>query len=343
MRTSSRLLHSLVFSAGLLATLRLAAAVADRFDPLESRAYGLQDRQRVADLLRDSSQVQTLVLGNSHAGSIDAVTLGKGSIVLNRGGGDLFEVSLYARSLLQRLPHLRLLIITISPFSLDWDNAADNAMAIRRIHAYTALPTWHYLPSDAFRLMVGKLDPYAGLTSVVRSDAWQGVFHAIAGRRSQSPTTTAAGPVNAGCGQRTSKQLDEHADHRAQDAITTMESMARVRSDIHGRALKALTDITLLAKERHVDIVLITPPYWHSYSTRLAAKIPDIAGPVREFADQRLIPYLDHRSDPDFAEDPTAFYDSDHLDHCGAARFTQEVMGQLFSRPTPQDPPHAQP
>ncbi len=333
--------RTLLFSAGLLAAVRLAAACATTLDPLESSAYGRQDRERMAALLADPLPVEALVLGNSHAGAIDAATLGASAQVLNRGGGDLFEMRLYAAALLPRLPRLRRLYLTLSPFSLDWDNSADAAMKVRRVHAYAALPGWSFLPGDAFRFLMGKADPWIGVTQVLRGDSWKGVLLAALGRRPASAerqTLEGAAPAMAAepCPLRSAADLDRHARRRAQEVAATVAAMAALQPDIRPRALRALETMIGQAQARGMAVTLVTPPYWRRYAADLARDMPkaavDGAVAARRLAARLQVPYLDHSQDPRFIDDAAAFRDGDHLNACGAARFTRALLAEEAGR-----------
>lgn len=333
-REPQRLFRTLLFTAGLLAALRLAAFCATTLAPLESTAYGRQDRRRVTDLLRDPSQVETLVLGNSHAGAIDAATLGPSAQVLPRGYGDIFEMRLYAAALLPRLSRVEHLYITISPFTLDWDNAADEALKIRRIHAYSALPSWTFRKGDAFSLMVGKVDPWIGVTQVLRGDSWKGVLLGALGRqgsvdaglRSDAAAVSTALSAVDNCPHRSDADLDRHARRRAQEVATTVAAMAAQRLGIRSTALSALDDIIAMAQEQGVAVTLFTPPYWRRYATELGRQLPslvsDNGADLRRISARWHVPYLDHSADSRFVDDASAFSDSDHLNPCGAAGFT---------------------
>ena len=326
----------MLFFAGLLAALRLAAAIATALDPLESTDYGRQDRRRMAELLREADRVELLVLGNSHAGAMDAASLGPAALVLNRGGGDIFEMRLYAAALLPRLPRLRRLYVTVSPFTLAWDNTADEAMKIRRVHAYAALPGWRFLPGDAFRFLVGKADPWLRLTEVVRADAWKGVLLAALGRRPAAVQTEAASlaapSVGHRCPARSAADLDRHAARRAAEIAATVGAMAAAQPDIRSAALQALEAMVTQARAREVEVLLFTPPYWRRYASELDRLEPALAtgdaDDLRRLAARLQVPYRDHAADPRFADDAAAFFDGDHLNPCGAARFTRLLLAE---------------
>ena len=347
-RGPQRLLRTLLFTAGLLTAVRLAAFCATTLAPLESTAYGRQDRHRVADLLRDPSQVDALVLGNSHAGAIDAATLGQSAQVLNRGGGDVFEMQLYAAALLPRLPHLRHLVIAVSPFTLAWDNTADEAMKIRRVHAYSALPTWRFLSGDAFRLLLGKVDPWIGLTQELRGDSWKGVLLAALGRPvdagsdADAATAQAAPGAADDCPRRSGADLDQHAERRAAEIATTVTAMAAQQPDIRSAALPALEAIVAEAQGRGIEVLLFTPPYWRRYTTELSRRLTSLASDsgadLRRLAARRQVPYLDHAADSRFVDDASAFRDGDHLNPCGAARFTRLLLAEQQDQRPPAAP-----
>ena len=83
--------------------------------------------------------------------------------------------------------------------------------------------------------------------------------------------------------------------------------------------LKEMVDF---CNDRHVQLVLITTPCWHSYYDRLdkeqLARMYDLTS---KFQQEYHLPYFDYLKDQRFGAND--FYDSNHLSDVGAIKFTK--------------------
>jgi hypothetical protein len=247
---------------------------------------------------------------------------------------DLFEVEKYAGFLVDRLPNLKSVFITISYYSFSRDNATFEPFRTRRIGFYSTVPVWSPVAGDGSNFLLGRLDAFTHISSVVRSDNWQGVWTALTkDATSEIPfpydgvhTTSVWG----GCSHYTAEQLEKHAREIAGRNVTSSRQMAGVHPGLEQDAFEALARTIERLQSNGIRVVLFTPTYYEKYTQYFAEDGSDMIDDMKERVDKLQqtyhVEYYDFSTDADIKGQPELFYNSDHLGECGHTVFTAKLL-----------------
>jgi hypothetical protein len=329
------LVRTACFLLGFWALANALGSLADAVAPMN--VYAQSQAERFSALMADSAEVEAIALGNSHSEAIDFGVLGLQGHRLARGGTDLFEVKLYAQSVTPVLPKLRVAFIAISYFSFARNNLLFDDTRNLRIELYALLPTWRPLPGDHRLWLLGKLQRYFRIMSLVRPDNWHDVFMAgltVKTEEAADPMTTSLTPWGT-CAHYTASQLEVMGnDIGTKAASRHLESLA-LDPLVETQAYEALAQTVELLQSHGVRVVLFTPPYYAAYNQRFSevapAMINNMYRAVENLQAQYAVEYYDAAALPAFSTHPELFFNSDHLNECGMrgfAAYLQPMMAE---------------
>lgn len=320
------------FVIGISLIFNLLGTLADRTAPLEDWRVEHQQRVEVVEARRD--RIEAVTLGNSHSDSIDYSVLGIEGQSLAFAAADLFEVEKYAAYLDERLPNLKTVFIAISYYSFSRDNATFEPFRTRRIRYYSMVPTWSPIQGDIPNFLLGRLESYTHVMSVVRSDSWEGVW---AGLANDAPpvnlfpfdgviTTSAWGT----CSHYTAEQLESHAWDIANRNVTSSSQMAAVHQGLEQDTFNALARTIERLQSKGIRVVLFTPTYHERYNAYFMEQGSHIYEDMKLRMDvlqqTYQVEYYDFSSDPELTNQPELFYNSDHLSECGHKFFSAKLL-----------------
>lgn len=97
--------------------------------------------------------------------------------------------------------------------------------------------------------------------------------------------------------------------------------------------ISALIDMIMYAKENEWIPVLVTTPYLSEYNSAVKKRDPDFLNDFYAVIDYVIektdIKYFDYSEDARFSNEYTFFFNTDHLNYQGAARFTGILMEEV--------------
>lgn len=309
--------------------IQLLAYISETFVPDGNAGFLSLDKTKVHQLLEQSATIKAIAIGNSHSAAINFEALEHDGYTLVRHGGDLFETQYYIENLTPKLPVMDTVLISISYFSFHQDNHFATDRDIRRIHMYTVVPNWWFISGDIRNYIIGRLHPIVPVMSVSRSDNWRGVFEAI-----KQGKTFELELADTGCKYKDVPALEESAKSTfAEDMRMTNEAIAG-HANLSGDIYQTLVDTTKYLQERNIRLIFFTPPYHEKYNKLYEAKAPDMLKVMRQNM-QRLqteqnVEYYDLSTDETFTYDNHLFFDSDHLNRCGAQVFSTKFRQMIF-------------
>jgi hypothetical protein len=295
-----------------------AGTISRQYPPGGGVASKLANLERVA-ARADSAEI--LVLGNSHAHAFDETLLGGRVARIGLAWNDAFEVEHQVQVLLPDMPRLRAAIIAISYTTFHRDNALgdhDRFIDSRRLF-YAEYPLGGWIR--------GAFGTYAVARTywLSRSDHWYGV---VAGLRHGENDETDERPALS------EAELDEHAEIRAAQFIESAEAMEELDPGLPKATYGALSRTIALLREHGVDVVLLTPPYHHSYDRRMAESTypSEARWLARRLAREHRVTWIDAGGLEDFAFRNALFRDSDHLNGRGRSEFTRWLLEEMGTR-----------
>lgn len=317
----------------------ILGAAADRVAPLED--WRTEHQQRMDFLEARQDQIVAITLGNSHSDALDYSVVGIEGQSLAFAAADLFEIEKYATLITDELPNIKIVFIAISYYSFSRDNAVLEPFRTRRIRFYSLVPTWSPIRGDASNFVLGRLESYTRVMSVVRSDSWRGVWSELTNDApSENPfaydgirTTSAWGE----CSHYTRAQLEAHAREIAVRNVGSSGQMAALHQGLGQDAFDALARTFERLQSKGIRIVLFTPTYYEKYTGYFAENgsymIDDMRDKLEKLRLTYPVEYYDFSNDPQIENQPELFYNSDHLGDCGRRIFSAKLLEAMNSHP----------
>jgi hypothetical protein len=326
------LIKAIFFVISLSLTFNVLGTVADRTAPLDD--WRAEQDAHAATLETRKDQIEAVTLGNSHSDAIDYSVLGVEGQSLAFAAADLFEIEKYAGVLVDQLPNLKSVFITISYYSFSRDNATFEPFRTRRIGFYSIVPVWSPIAGDAPNFLLGRLDSFTHILSVVRSDNWQGVWTQLNKDTSSEDLFPYDGvhttSVWGECSHYTAEQLEIHAREIAGRNVSSSSQMAASHPGLKQDAFAALAGAIEGLQSNGIRVVLFTPTYYVRYTEYFAENgsdmIDDMQDQVNQLQKTYQVEYYDFSNDPDIKDQPELFYNSDHLSECGHEVLTAKLL-----------------
>lgn len=330
------LLKMTFFVLGLWLLLNILGYVADRIAPLS--VWYERAEKDYTNLIKQKDTIQAVSLGNSHSEAIDFDTLGVRGQTLARAGADLLEVERYAASVVDSLPGLETVFITLPYYAFSWDNSTRNNTQILRIELYAMLPIWKAVEGDGGNLVLGKLHRVTRLMSVARPDHWHDVIYSevdFSTLFSNSPEFDAVSvETSKSCPHLTPVEQERHAQEIAGKNVASSRAMANTRQGLSEDAFEALADTVEHLQGKGVRVILYTPPYYEAYTTHFVDQGSDIIvqmhQAVRRLQEEYQVEYYDFSKDPNLTTQYELFVNSDHLNDCGAKAFSERLLQAML-------------
>ena len=332
-------IKALAFLVVISLTSNVMGTLADRVAPLDDWRVGQQ--KRLSDLRTRSEQIEAITLGNSHGDAIEYSVLGIEGQSLAFSAADLFEIEKYAAYVADRLPNLRTAFIAISYYSFSRDNATFEPFRTRRIQYYSMVQTGTPIYGDLSNFVLGRLESYTHVMSVVRSDSWKGVW---AGIIDDGPalnpfpydgfTTESAWGT---CSHYTAKQLETHARDISKRNVISSGQMAAFHFGLTQDSLDALARTIEELQSQDIRVILFTPTYYEIYNEYFmeqdAAMMEDMHQNIEELQQTYHVEYYDFSQDPEITNQADLFYNSDHLGNCGRQVFSAKLVDAMNAKP----------
>jgi hypothetical protein len=317
---------------GVSLILNLLGSLADRVAPLEG--WRVEHQQRVENLDARRDQIEAITLGSSHSDAVDYSVLGMDGQSLAFAAADLFEVEKYAAYMSDRLPNLKAVFIAVSYYSFSRDNATFEPFRRLRIRYYSMIPAWSPIRGDISNFVLGRLESYAHVMSVVRSDGWEGVWLGLVDKEQATKPVQFDGVVTTSawgtCSHYTAEQLESHAWDIANRNVTSSSQMAAIHQGLEQDAFEALARTIERLQSKGIRVVLITPTYYERYNIYFMEQgsymYEDMRLRLGELQQIYQVEYYDFSTDPEIAVHPEFFYNSDHLGDCGRKVFTAKLL-----------------
>jgi len=330
-------IKALAFLIGTSLIFNALGSLADHVAPLEN--WRVEYQQRVEKLEARRDQIEAITLGNSHADSIDYSVLGLEGQSLALAAADLFEIEKTVLSMDDELPKLKTAFITLSYYSFSRDNAKFESLRSRRVGFYSLILVWSPIRGDLSNFLMGKLDAYTHIMSVVRSDGWKGVWLGL---------LPSASPINpfpydgvhttsvwGDCFHYTAEQLESHAREIAGRNVSSSMQMAAIHPGLEQDAFDALARTIERLQSRGIRIVLFTPTYYEKYNEYFMEQGSYMIDDMKQLTDKLQqtyqVEYYNFSDDPEITTQPELFYNSDHLSECGHRVFSAKLLEAMES------------
>lgn len=330
---------AVLFVIGLGLIFNVLGTAADKFAPLEEWRTEHQQRLDILDARHET--IEAITLGNSHSDAVDYSVLGMQGQSLAFAAADLFEVERYATLMTDELPNLKTVFIAVSYYSFHRDNATYEPFLTRRIQFYSMVPTWSPIRGDAYNFVLGRLESYTHVMSVVRSDNWKGVWSELSSDISSENSFPYDGVLTTSrwgkCAHYTETQLDSHAKEIAARNANSSDRMVAIHQGLEQDAFDALARTIEQLHAKGIRVVLFTPTYYEKYTEYFTDADPNVIdemqGKIENLQQDDPVEYYDFSNDPEIENQPELFYNSDHLSDCGRKIFSAKLLQAMNEHP----------
>lgn len=326
------ILKTSAFLAIAILLLHGLARLAEQWAPDGTLFFLQVDDSNVKTLLRHAHEAEAIALGSSHGDDVDFSEMDYRGYQLSRAWGDIFETQYYLDYFVPRLPNLKVVLIAMSYFSFDWDNAASQRLNVRREQLYRAVGAWSPIPGDTALFVRAKATELVPVKSILREDNWQQIVYALlSGERPESALET----LTDDCSPLTVEDLTRHAEIRAGEQIQMASDIAQTHQHVRMDTFKTLAETVRELQEKEIRVVLFTPPYYEAYTRVYQEEDPETIAFMKDrlaFLQRTYdVEYYDFSQDARFVGDHTLFKDSDHLNSCGRELFSRMLNDQLLT------------
>jgi hypothetical protein len=268
--------------------------------------YSLK-RERVEQRILD---VKILITGSSHSFyAIKPRALNQNAFSFAYFSQDLFYDTRLLLKYAPRAPSLKLVIIPISYFSLE-SKLGDTIEKWRSpfYHKVYGIPAAE--PLD--------VKNYSFIALYGASETQSLIF-----RRFSSQNTEL---IDADGGPPKGFPNNERSDLSSEAALARHH--ASMRPDLVDENVRYLSEAVEVLKSRSVAVVFVTTPVYKSYYSHLnPAAYTRMQEAIRSMSEQNGIQYHDYMKDPRFGE--SDFFDCDHLNVSGMAKFTEILKNEI--------------
>ncbi|MGB1253664.1 MAG: hypothetical protein ACPG8W_23840 [Candidatus Promineifilaceae bacterium] len=300
--------------------------------------------QKFAQFEQLEASPKAISLGNSHALGLDFDTLGIDGYHLWLRGADLFEVDYVLSNTLSRIPSIDYVFVNLSYFSFHYDNSTIANHRQRRKWLYSATNRWRFISDDYGEFIAGRFNSIVPGDTVLSSSEYS-VMRSLLGQSSFDDDRLSF----ANDGQDlTDDYLNCYYPDQQNAIVETgrrqalrhygfMQETLANQPQVSSSAYRILEGIIQKVHESDAQLILYTSPTHEAYTTEFDTDIKsEMQLLVQQLAAAYAIPYYDYSHDPDFVKDDTLFLDAEHLNLCGAKKFSQLLSSELdFAQEVP--------
>ncbi|GEM_PF-1488476 len=263
-----------------------------------------------------------MIAGSSHGGDVDEKLLEVPAVNLSMDGADIYEMSYRLRYAASHYQSIRYAVIVLSPFTFYYNNSylieegGIRPRAANRVRTYIEYPMWKLQDGDLADFIMARLYP------LVTFDHWGQCFF---------PEE----PSQLSVREWTEDELDKYARLRVDGVRKVYANMKKnFTGDLTKAAKNTLLKTIAFLRARNVVVVMITPPYWKEYNSLLEDDfLRGTRKIAREIEKETGVRYSDYSRHQDFSSNMDLFFDSDHLNKKGTARFHALFVRKLAELP----------
>jgi hypothetical protein len=264
------------------------------------------------------NQVEVLTTGSSHGDAINPDYIHERTFTLNQAAQDLYYDTRLVIHYLDRMPKLKLVIIPISYFSLEYqmDRTKTWTLAPYYFHTWRIPPqhwdsflSWRYFSLTA---AYGWEKALGYLQNGFQDNEW----------KIMKPT---------GWWLQGEQELEDtpHESEFGQYSIQ-MQHIEIMKVERIPESVRLLEELVRSCQARGVQVAFVTTPVHHSYSDFMDPQRWQTTQAVLQSLVERYhVVYKNYLSDPRFAE--ADFYSRDHVNTKGSKKFSQIIDAEIIT------------
>ena len=263
------------------------------------------------------NQVEVLTTGSSHGDAINPDTILEKTFTLNQAAQDLYYDTRLVSHYLNRLPKLKLVIIPISYFSLEYQ--------MDRTKTWTLAPYYYH----TWRIPPQHWDSWLNLRyfSLSATNGWEKVMVYL---QNGFKDTEWEIMKPTGWWYQGDIELEDtpHESEFGQYSVR-MQHLEVMKPERIKENIKLLEELIRKCQARGVHVALVTTPVHHSYSDFMDPERWQATQAVMEsLVKQYHVVYKNYLSDARFLDDD--FYSRDHVNTRGSIKFSQLIDAEII-------------
>lgn len=262
-------------------------------------------------------QVEVLTTGSSHGDAINPDYIQTKTFTLNQAAQDLYYDTLLVIHYLERLPKLKLVIIPISYFSLEYqmDRTKTWTLAPYYFHTWRIPPQhWDSFLNWRYFSLTGAYGWEKAMTYLqngFQDDEWK--IMKATGWRLQGNQELKDTPHESEFGQYSIR----------------MQYIEIMKFERMPENMKLLENLIRQCQARGVQVALVTTPVHHSYSDFMnSQRWQATQSVVQSLVERYHILYMNYLSDPRFLD--ADFYSRDHVNTNGSINFSRLLETEII-------------
>ncbi len=299
-------------------------------------------RLQIDQFLQQASEIELITMGNSHNLALDLNEFDQKGYQLWRGAGDFFEIKYFSEHFSDEFSSVQTVLIPASYFAFHIKTNTWEILKKDRRAMYTVIPSWDFIEGEFQEFVLGKIYLIFPLETLVREEHWEMVIRSLFDKSLRTANTKRAEDGQEivakymACEYQDFEELVTHTkeigipEHR-EGQLYSLETHPNLPTE----AYQAAVEIIQVLQARDIRVVFYTPPYFEAYTDLYDPEtVAVMKGYMAQLEQEYQIEYYDFSTDPEFIHDHRLFYDDDHLNLCGARRFSAK-LNQILSQNAP--------
>jgi len=262
-------------------------------------------------------EIEILTAGSSHGDAINPDYIKLKTFTLNNAAQDLYYDVQLINKYLDKMPKLKLVILPISYFSLEYQ--------MDRTKTWTLAPFYYYFWGIPPQHWNSFLNPrYFSLTAAY---GWEKVLQYI-----ENGFTDNSWEImkTTGWWLQGNQELED-TPHESQMGLYSiqMQHIEIMKAERIPANMKLLENFIVACQSRNIMVALITTPVHHSYSDFMDPfKYQTMQNNIQYLVDQYHVSYHNYLEDPRFLD--SDFYSRDHVNTKGSIKFSEIIDKEII-------------
>jgi hypothetical protein len=284
---------------------------------------GDSEKIKVDSLLLYKNKIESIVLGRSHAASLDYSHWDVYGMNFALGGRDLAGIDYQVTYILNNLPNLKEILISISYSTMYFDNEslAHGNLNDARKSLYYSTPTYSIIDNhDLNNYFFGKFLPF------IQADHGYALFKKAFTNNIHERTDK----IDWNNHYMDSLLIIKSSKNQASLHSIDRKISETYNSNVITKNRDYLIDIINKTKKEKINCVFFTPPYYKDYTNYFPVKdIYEMKTIMNELVLEYNIVYLDFSTDSIISNNYKYYHNADHLNNEGKRIFTLDLLNKL--------------
>jgi|TARA_B110000240_G_C13509313_1_gene458250 hypothetical protein len=280
------------------------------------------EKIKVDSLILNKNKIKSVVLGRSHAASLDYLHWDIHGINFALGGRDLAGIDYQLGFFLDNLPEIKEILISISYSTMYYDNESlslGNLNDVRK-SLYYSIPSYSIIDyKDLNNYVYGKYFPF------IQADHGYKLFKKV-----YSNTMEKKEKIDLNEDYMDSLLIIKSSKDQAILHSSDRKIAEAYNSNVITKNKEYLIDIIHKTKRKKINLIFFTPPYYKNYTDFFPKNdMQEMKKIMNELAVKYSITYLDFSTDSIISNNYKYFQNADHMNNHGKRIFTKKLLKKI--------------